>query len=387
MKKAQLLFLINLLLIAFLLQLSPALFAQTDSTSEKKLKFFADTRIRLEHDWNVRKADHELKDVRTRMRFRFRFGFDYKWSNEIQFGARMRSGVPEDQQSPHWTLGKEFEVYSFKIDRVYIKGDHDKFWWWVGKNNLPFWKQNELFWDDDVLPEGVSIGSNLTLGENLIVKPIGGIFISKSAGDFFHDDGIFYAGQLTAIHKNNLNKIVLSSGIFNFVNLLDLNQLPAEKKLDYSILLSSVQYQRDFKYPLSFGVDFMYNFSNYEDESWIMDSKLEEDRIAYVLSLSCGSLINKGDIQLGYRYAHIEKYAVVDYFAQDDWVSWSFPENTPGTRSSNLQGHEFQAAYAFGPGFNIVTRLYVAKGIKKSMPTDLSLESADRIRVDLNIGF
>jgi hypothetical protein len=114
---------------------------------------------------------------------------------------------------------------------------------------------------------------------------------------------------------------------------------------------------------------------------------MDNERTGFVTSLSYGSAENKGDWQIGYRYAQIQKYSVVDYFAQDDWVSWSFPDNTPGTRSSNFMGHEFQATYAFGPGFNLVTRLYLVQGIKKNDPADISRESADRVRIDLNIGF
>ena len=138
---------------------------------------------------------------------------------------------------------------------------------------------------------------------------------------------------------------------------------------------------------MKFGVDFVYNLEDCTKTPWITEAQLEEEKTGYVFSFSLGSLEDKGKVQFGYSYAHIEKYAVVDYFAQDDWVSWSFPDNTPGTRSSNFKGHEFQAAYAFGPGFNVVTRLYLVDGIKKNMPTDASIESADRFRVDFNIGF
>jgi len=97
---------IRTLITAFLICLPGYfLFAQQDSTSKDKLTFTADTRLRLESDWNRTSPDGQMKSDRARMRFRFRFGFDYQWSQSIKFGARMRSGYPEDQQSPHWTLG------------------------------------------------------------------------------------------------------------------------------------------------------------------------------------------------------------------------------------------------------------------------------------------
>ncbi len=131
----------------------------------------------------------------------------------------------------------------------------------------------------------------------------------------------------------------------------------------------------------------MHNFTDNAAYPWIAEAQLDQETTGFVASISYGSLKDKNDIQVGYSYAHIPKYSVVDYFAQDDWVSWSFPDSTPGTRSSNFRGHEFKASYAFGPNFNVVTRLYLVDGIKKNMPTAASVESANRFRVDLNIGF
>ncbi len=363
------------------------LLSQRDSIPAKKLTFSADTRLRLEYDWDRMTADGIMNADRARMRFRFRFGFDYQWSTSIRFGARMRSGDPEDQQSPHWTLGKEFEVYSFKIDKVYIAGKHQSFWWWAGKNNYPFWKQNELFWDDDVVPEGFSCGLNLKLDEQLTLNPAGGLFISNSAGSFFDDDGLVYIGQLAGRQQLKYSTLNFASGIYLFHNINDLNQKPLDSKIDYNIWITSAQIHFKEKNSFKAGFDLIYNFKSLEEYAWITETNLENEKLAWVATLSFGELSDRGDLQLGYSYAHIPKYALVDYFAQDDWTSWSFPENTPGTRSSNFKGHEFQAAYAFGPSFNVVTRLYLVNGLKKNDTQAASLESANRFRVDLNIGF
>jgi len=172
-----------------------------------------------------------------------------------------------------------------------------------------------------------------------------------------------------------------------FRNINDLNQKPLDEKMDYHLWINSVQFQLHNKLPIKAGVDLIYNFKSLDDYSWITASKLENEKFAYVASLSFGKLKEAGDIQFGYSYAHISKYAVVDYFAQDDWTSWSFPADTPGTRSSNFKGHELQAAYSFGPAFNVVTRLYIVDGLKKNDLSATSLESVNRFRVDLNIGF
>ncbi len=98
-----------------------------------------------------------------------------------------------------------------------------------------------------------------------------------------------------------------------------------------------------------------------------------------------GSIREKNQWLIAYIYAHIEKYAVVDYFAQDDWHRWGFSGAT-GTRSSNFVGHEIRLAYAIGHKFNIMLRTYFVEGIAKATPAS-QIEQANRIRLDINIGF
>ena len=60
----------------------------------KKLKFGADFRFRIEEDWNSRKPDGSYRDDRTRLRYRLRAGFDYQYNEWASFGARLRTGFP-----------------------------------------------------------------------------------------------------------------------------------------------------------------------------------------------------------------------------------------------------------------------------------------------------
>ncbi len=50
-----------------------------------------------------------------------------------------------------------------------------------------------------------------------------------------------------------------------------------------------------------------------------------------------GGLGRRHEYQVSYTYAHIEDYAVVAFFAQDDWHRWG---SAGETRSSNFAGHE-----------------------------------------------
>ena len=146
-------------LVAFFILLSLNLKAQEVASTQSKLQFFGDFRFRGEQDWDSRRYNGEYREDRHRMRARLRFGFSYRWNTQIQFGARIRSGVPNNIQSPHFNVGyKGFSSKPFQLDRYYVKGTYRHMWWWMGKNGLPFWKQNELWWDDDVQPEGISFG-------------------------------------------------------------------------------------------------------------------------------------------------------------------------------------------------------------------------------------
>ena len=87
-----------------------------------------------------------------------------------------------------------------------------------------------------------------------------------------------------------------------------------------------------------------------------------------------------------YYYAHIPKYSVVDFLAQDDWVRWGLG-NAVGTRSSNFIGHEFRLAYSFGRGFDVIVRTYVVKAIKKENLNQEVLETNNRFRIDCNFKF
>lgn len=352
----------------------------------KSLQIYGDFRIRAEADWDSQKSDGTYRDDRTRLRFKLRFGFVYRWSDQISFGARLRSGDPRDQQSPHSTLGKGFETPNFKIDKAFLRGDHKYFWWWAGKNNFPFWKQNELFWDDDVNPDGIAFGSNIKLSERVNLKPTASYFIVYSNGQKFNTDASFSALQLAFDFGFDRAGITVASGYYGLNDIPILSDGPAVRGINYQFINSGIKVALKTRLPITIGADLMLNFEDYSNDSLIVASGLESEKTGFVASLSLGKLQKKGDILFVYYYSYIQKYSVVDYFAQDDWVRWSYASTT-GTRSSNFQGHEFRLAYAFGSGFNVVTRLYLVDAIKKNHPEDVAKESGNRFRIDFNIRF
>jgi hypothetical protein len=354
-----------------------------------KLKFTADVRMRAEEDFNYTNASGMEVADRFRFRSRVRFGTTFQFNEHISFGLRIRAGNISDQQSPHVTWGgSEDAPWSMGFDKAYIKGDYGTWWWWAGKNDFPFYSvADEMFWDQDVTPEGLAVGGNLKATDQWALKPTGGFFILRNASaGFLENEATLAAAQLAATGTMSKIDINVAAGYFAFSNMPNLPDGTQNDTLDYGHFVVDAKVTIKSKIPVAIGGDMMLNTEDYRDDSLIVATGLEEDKMGFVVFAEVGSLKAKGNWLAAVYYAHIEKYAAVDYLAQDDWVRWGFPNNATGTRSSNLQGPEFRLGYAFGPKFNILGRLYLVNGISPATPTS-EKEAANRFRIDLNIGF
>lgn len=383
----------KILIIVYTLAISIGVYAQVITPQPalpafyNKLTFNSDMRFRLENDFNGITASGSEQDDRIRMRIRARFGFNYNFNEHFDFGMRIRTGNNLDQQSPHITLGSpgEFGTIPIGLDKAYIKYNSKNFFLWAGKNSFPFYTNNELFWDDDVNPEGVTVGYTSKSESGLEIKPTIGYYIVGSQGDFFGKDRSLTVGQLYIKKNVSTSAINVAAGFFAFNNLSNTPDGSGTYTLDYDIMTVAAKYTQKLKVPISIGVDLMMNFTDYSADSNITVNAMEDETLGYVINLEAGQLANKGNFLIGYYYSHIEKYSVVDYFAQDDWTRWGF-DSAPGTRSSNFAGHEIRLGYALSPKNNLVFRAYFLEGIQQNYP-DATLEKNSRIRLDWNIAF
>tara|TARA_R110002049_G_scaffold232088_8_gene404661 strand:+ start:16202 stop:16633 length:432 start_codon:yes stop_codon:yes gene_type:complete len=125
---------------------------------ESKLSFYGDFRFRIEQDWNSKKSDGTYRDDRSRLRYRGRLGLNYFVNQNTSMGVRIRTGDPKKQQDAQLTLGdanKEFGTLPIGFEKIFFQTNYKGFFTWIGKNTFPFNKNNELFWSDNVYPEGV----------------------------------------------------------------------------------------------------------------------------------------------------------------------------------------------------------------------------------------
>lgn len=357
-------------------------------STTKKLTFTGDFRFRVEHDWNSQKADGSFRDDRSRLRYRFRFGMNYQLNNWASFGARLRSGNINDQQGPHITLGSnkgEFGLTQIGFEKLFLKIDKKWMKIYAGKFDFPFEKQNELFWNNNVFPEGVAVKFQKKFDSGNLLKSAeitASHFIISSENTTFNNDRYLQAIQL------NLNTSIADLKIFpGFYKFNKIGNIPDGKEsynLDYQIfhLGTAFTVSRDLK--LKFGADFYSNLVNYEDQIQI-EEDLRDQKSGFVLNLKWGDLKSKGNFIVYLYYAALQKFAVVDYFAQNDWARWDYSGyDASGARLTNFQGSEIRIGYAIDKNFNVILRTYFVKQLIK---TGSHPETGNRIRIDFNAKF
>ncbi len=369
--------------------LSASITAQEDSTINRKLDFSGDFRFRIEQDWNARKSDGTYSEDRSRLRYRFRFGLNYSIDKHSSFGGRIRSGNINDQQGPHITLGGngkgEFGLVQIGFEKLFYKYESKKLIGWIGKNSIPLKKLHELFWNDNVFPEGVGLKYKFVDNGNKLFSHLTfntGHFIIKSNNQSFAKDSYLQIFQFDL--KLFQNKLNLFPGFYAFRNIGNFPDAQQTYFLNYSIFHIGVDLSLLKKSHLNVGLELYNNFTDYSNHESIL-TPFKDQKNGFVVTLKYGKLEKKGDWTVQLFYARMQKFAIVDYFAQNDWARWDYSSiGASGARISNFHGSEIQVGYAFKEKFNLILRTYFVEQLVKV--GDFK-ENGNRIRLDLNIGF
>jgi hypothetical protein len=362
------------------------LFAQKD-TSKSKLSFTGDFRFRVEEDWNSRKSDGSYRDDRTRLRYRFRFGMSYQYNNWASFGMRIRTGIRNHQQDPQITFGTnpgEFGTIPLGFEKLYFKADYKWLSAWVGKYFFPFEQQNELFWSDNVFPEGVFFSAKFQYNSAFLqsLKLGAGHFIVNNQNASLDKDRYFEGIQLITTHWKSRLKVFPTFYYFNKMSNIPDGQ--GTYDINYSILQIGTKIQILDKPNLTFGVDYYYNFSDYNKNDSIPQD-LKNQKQGLVIGLELGKFEEKKDWTIRVYYSYLERYSAVDFLAQNDWARWDYTDqDSPAGRVTNFQGIEILAGYVIGKNFKINVRYFL---VEQLIPYGIALETGSRIRLDLDIGF
>ena len=351
---------------------APPVLAETAEEAEPSLRFYGDFRLRLESDYDSLRADGTPRDDRDRLRFRLRLGLEYRPKAWLRLGVRLRSGASESHQSPHVTLvdfddGPTGDA-DFDLDRWFARVEGSRSWLWVGRGGLPLWKQNELFWDDDVAPVGIAAGTTWGDSRDSDRWPTWRL----NTGVFTLPVGMRdFAGHLAVAQGvAEWERWTVAAGLLAYD--ADPDDPDAGRLLrgaglrDAELWIGSVQARFTLAgRPWVTGVDLVHN------------GRADDAGDGLVLSTRWGSTRDRGDWRLGYTFAEIEARAVLAPYAEDDWVRWG---SAVETRGVDFEGHELRFDYTLARGLGLVARGYFVESLS-------SVEDGKRLRVDLNYRF
>ncbi|MEC3908164.1 putative porin [Tamlana sp. 2201CG12-4] len=354
---------------------------------EKKLSFNADFRFRIEEDWNSKKPDGSLRDNRTRLRYRLRAGFDYQLNDWSSFGARLRTGFPNKQQDPQLTLGDgfgEFNTLPIGFEKVYFEAEQKGYVFWLGKNTFPFFKQHELFWSDNVYPEGIFFRKKFAFNSNTVDKLDlnGGHFIVRASGTSLDKDSYFQGLQASASLMDGIIKCF--SSLYLFRNMPDIPDGAETFVFDYSIFNVGTTLLLSKKQNINFEIDYYNNLEDYSNNNNI-EAPFKDQKSGFVTAIGFGKFKEKSDWKFKATYTYLERYAAVDFLAQNDWARWDYSSfESPDGRLTNLRGIELVASYLLQKNMKLTLKYYK---VKQLIPFGVVKETGDRVRLDLDVSF
>lgn len=354
--------------------------ALAETGAKPELDVSGDVRLRFEQDWDSHTSAGVERPERTRSRVRLRLNAAVKLDHGLTLHGRIRTGASGGQQYANITFadydGNSVDELHFTADRFSIAWKGRQAGAELGRMAFPFFTPNEYFWDGDISPLGVSANYTLHVSPSARVKLIGGAFelpvaLSESSGRLF-------AGQLVS----SQGPASLAGGYFRFEadtgDTDRLRLLDGNGSRDYSILALNGQYRLAAAgKPLTLGVDYYRNLETYDDPADAIALANRNERTGYVVSTAWGDTADPGRFQLGYRYFHMEKFAVNASYAHDDVARFGTASQAALT---DLQGHDLYANYALTRSVTIGVRAMKVERITNG-------EDGTRARLDLSYAF
>nr|WP_262911748.1 putative porin [Joostella atrarenae] len=131
-------------------------------------------------------------------------------------------------------------------------------------------------------------------------------------------------------------------------------------------------------------VDFYQNLNNLSVNNFV-SQVFRNQKKGIVTATGMGKLNKKGDWKTLVTYTYLERFAAVDFLAQNDWARWDYSsQGSPDGRLTNFKGLELMVGYALRENMNLTMRFFT---VNQLVSTGLKTETGNRIRLDFNIGF
>jgi hypothetical protein len=338
-----------------------AIHAAVDVDKDGKVKLFGDVRFRVEGD-KQDKADGTSRD-RNRARLRARIGASFKandqWSGKIRFATNSTS-----LNSPYMTLGtgQTDKNGDFGLDQAYITyTPMDSLSFIGGKAAMILWQQNEMFWDDDINPEGLAVKYN-----------IGGLTLNGAY--YILEDGNWGGDISTTAYQAVYGGKVGSMKYTAALGGASLTQPEPSGVNGYQSTQHTIGSLQLKPGAWLFGIDYVKSNASVKDTAYV-------GQVRYKFGDNWG---------LRAYYYRVEAFSVLGdgTYSQDN-----FPN--PGlTGVSNFTGTRLQVDYKIASNTNLDLRYYSMKSIEDpatlpATPSDalMSADKHDRLQLNLTVKF
>ena len=390
----------------------------------KDLKFSGDLRLRYD-GFNYGSGSPSVSDDRNRFRYRLRYGFEKTFNQDMKAGFEMASGeyptiagtslgsqaVHADPTAANTSFDNNFNFKPIYIERAYgtytphflaKKGILNKTEITGGKMNNPFEKgSTDMIWDRDVKPEGVYEKADFKLLDTPDLK-----FNSYfTAGQFVLDEDASTGGDANLFaYQLGLNPVIYTSLFERPIDILqafsyygypgyarksnfiiggtslargnaNIDNNPAE--LDAGQFNVFESYSEVAIYPqglpVRFHMDLAGNPSADPQDPSITGGS---ENFAAGFGVKLGSVVKKGDWELGYQYKRIPANAVVGAFTDSDF----------GDGHADKAGSVIKAAYAITDAITLNGTMFFVHNLNAGTAGVID-QNQDRFQVDLSWKF
>jgi hypothetical protein len=353
----------------------------TVAQKEKSLKFFGDVRFRTEMERDLQNNYGNKLSGNDKLLLSFRLGIKYKYNENWQLGARVRTGNPDMPQSSDIAIGNNFTGKGLSLDKAYIKFKKSGFYVNLGKTGMNIWEPDQILWDIDINPEGIGIGKKLYLYEMGKISLKTGYYITGNNSKIY-DRQSFKQYNYLAVAQIKYN-YATAGHQFILAPVYINAKIPEQnnKMLNYQILTTYFQYT--FRRKLKLNFDYFHNFENLENK---VDRLWQTEKNGFLVSAEYNFFYRK--LFIKFSYAGIQKYAVIDRFAQNDWVSLK-NKDLSGiyyTSGSNFGGFALSLTYRINKKINTGLHFWKVKSLQQAS-YEKTPETGTRIRFDISMKF
>lgn len=337
------------------LALKAEIAADEEMVSEERLKdqlpkwvqnteIKGDVRLRYQYD-KKDSNDHG----RNRGRVRARVGVISQLTDEVEAGIGIASGSSSDARSTNQTFDNTFSSKDLWLDYAYAK------WAWtpwlevVGGKFIRkdvLWQPTDLLWDGDINPEGASLLFNHELTENIDGWFNVGFWILEDNGNSSETDPFLNSYQAGASMKEGMFDAKLAGTYYQFHNiqggaltgaagtntagpggglLYDYDSVQGSAEVGVSNLFGGLPMSIDERIAVFADVVNNLDGNAEEDLGWALGTKFGNKKVK-----------TKGQWQVKYIYADLEKDAFVD----------AFPDSDRFDGDTGIDGHEIAFEYA-----------------------------------------